>query len=122
MSPDLATPNLEVQLEGGKKYVRQALERAHSETRYVASLAERLFVEHWISQDGDMPVARAREHFDKCLRISEEIRKQIELYQFDLREKYDKDLRGKAMRSGLILPDASMVADHVPPGSIPGLD
>lgn len=119
----------EQELPSGKKYTVEALQRAHSEVKFESSLAQVLF-QAWFEEnlsihEGDVSMPKVEVGIDKCMRIAVEFRKRIHSMEFEKREEYDKSIRARYQRDGktlLHLPDAGLVAPHLPPGSIVGLD
>lgn len=130
LNPSMESAAPEVELSNGKKYTTVALEKAYSEMKIEASLAQMLFVpwyEEVLSEinGGDVPMPKVQAGIDKAFRIAAEFRKKIHLVEFEKREAYDKAEREKYQKDGktlIHLPDAGIVAPHVPGGYIKGLD
>ncbi len=120
----------EKELPSGKKYTVEALNRAFSETKIEASLAQMLFVpwyEEVLSEvnGGEVPMPKVQAGIDKAFRIAAEFRKKLHAVEFDKREDYDKAARDKFRKDGktlIHLPDAGLVQPHVPGGYIQGLE
>ena len=120
----------EQELPSGKKYTVEAINKAFSESKFEASLAQVLFQAMWeelLSEyaAGDVPMPKSQAGMDKCFRIAEEFRKKVTLVEFEKRERYDKEAREKYQKNGktiLHLPDAGLVKPHVPGGYIQGLE
>jgi hypothetical protein len=120
----------ELELPGGKKYTVGAVNKAFSETKLEASLAQVLFVpwyEEVLSEvnGGEVPMPKVQAGIDKAFRIAEEFRKKMVHVEFDKRETYDKAERDKYRSGGktlIHLPDAGVVAPLVPGGYIQGLN
>ena len=115
-------------LSNGKAYTVNALKKANSEAGLEGSIAQNLFTrwfEEAISVNGDVAMPQVETAIDKCFRIAEKFRKKLHVWEFEKREQYDKDERARFQKDGktiLHLPDAGLVAPHVPGGYIPGMD
>lgn len=131
MMPQAAQPETlpEQVLPSGKAYTVEALNRTHSEIKFEGSLAQVLFQAYWedalATHEGEVPMPLIEKGIIRCFVIADKFRKVLHQLEFEKREEYDKSIRARYQKDGktiLHLPDAGLVAPHVAPGSIAGLE
>ena len=108
MTESTITPELSKQIS---EAVYEAGERARAESQMVMSQAQRIFYEYWNAGVHKETIENCIAQFEKCVKMADEIR-QVASKDFEARvSKYDKEIRDKASKSNIILPDSRMWKD-----------